>query len=95
MPNQTTYTKARANLAKLCQQVTANREIIIINRRGAEDVALVAADELSGLLETAHLLRSPENARRLLTALKRAQARTGKPQSVKQLRREVGLVAED
>ncbi|CAN5331196.1 type II toxin-antitoxin system prevent-host-death family antitoxin [soil metagenome] len=95
MPNQTTYTKARANLAKLCQQVTANREIIIINRRGAEDVALVAADELSGLLETAHLLRSPENARRLLTALRRPQARTGKPQSVKQLRREVGLDAED
>jgi len=95
MPNQTTYTKARANLAKLCQQVTANREIIIINRRGAEDVALVAADELSGLLETAHLLRSPENARRLLTALRRAQSRTGKPQSVKKLRREVGLDAED
>ena len=47
MPNQTTYTKARANLAKLCNQVAANREIIIINRRGAEDVALIAASELS------------------------------------------------
>lgn len=56
MPSQTTYTKARANLARLCNQVTANREVIIINRRGAEDVALVAASELSSLLETAHLL---------------------------------------
>ena len=91
MPNQTTYTKARANLAKLCNQVAANREIIIINRRGAEDVALVAASELSSLLETAHLLRSPKNAQRLLAALKRAQARNVKPQSVKKLREEMRL----
>ena len=91
MPSQTTYTKARANLAKLCNQVAANREIIIINRRGAEDVALVAASELSSLLETAHLLRSPKNAQRLLAALKRAQARKVKPQSVKKLREEMRL----
>ena len=54
---QTTYTKARANLAKLCNQVTENREIVIINRRGNQDVALVSADELSSLIETAHLLK--------------------------------------
>src|SRR5207248_6234058 len=76
MPHRTTYTNARANLAKLCAQVADDREIVIINRRGAEDVALVAVTELAGLLETAHLLRSPKNAQRLLTALKRAQART-------------------
>jgi len=95
MPNQTTYTKARANLAKLCNQVAANREIVIINRRGAEDVALVAASELSSLLETAHLLRSPKNARRLLSALNRAKARKVKPQSLKQLRQEIGLDAKE
>lgn len=95
MPNQTTYTKARANLARLCNQVADNREIIIINRRGAEDVALVAASELSSLLETAHLLRSPKNAQRLLSALKRATARKGKPQSVKKLRQEMGLDGEE
>ena len=55
MPIQTTYTRARANLAALCDEVTANREVVIIQRRGAEDVALVAAQELDGLLETAHL----------------------------------------
>jgi hypothetical protein len=49
-------TTARANLAALCDEVTANREVVIIHRRGAEDVALIAAEELSGLLETAHLL---------------------------------------
>ncbi|MGI8567159.1 MAG: type II toxin-antitoxin system Phd/YefM family antitoxin [Pyrinomonadaceae bacterium] len=95
MPSQTTYTKARANFAKLCNQVAENREVIIINRRGAEDVALVAASELSGLLETAHLLRSPKNAQRLLSALNRAKAGTVKSQTVGKLRRETGLDAKE
>ena len=46
-----------------------------IRRRGSEDVALIAADELESLLETAHLLRSPRNADRLLTARQRARFR--------------------
>ncbi len=91
MPIQTTYTKARANLAKLCNEVAENREIVIINRRGNEDVALVAVDELSSLIETAHLLRSPKNAQRLLAALNRARSRKVKPQSIAKLRREIGL----
>jgi antitoxin YefM len=95
MPTQTTYTTARENFAKLCEQVASNREIVIINRRGAENVALVAADELSGLLETAHLLRSPKNAQRLLVALRRAKRRSGKAQAVDKLRREVGLGGKD
>ncbi len=91
MAIETTYTKARANLATLCNEVTTNQEVVIIHRRGAEDVALIAATELSSLLETAHLLRSPKNAKRLLTALTRAQQRTVAPQSVESLRREVDL----
>ncbi|MDZ7288407.1 MAG: type II toxin-antitoxin system prevent-host-death family antitoxin [candidate division KSB1 bacterium] len=91
MPIQTTYTNARANFAKLCDEATVNREIVIINRRGYEDVALIAAAELASLAETAYLLRSPKNAERLLTALHRAKARTIKPQTIEKLRREVGL----
>lgn len=91
MTIQTTYTQARANLAKLCNRVSANREVVIIQRRGVEDVALIAADELISLMETAYLLRSPKNAERLLTALTRAQSRIIAPQSVEELRREVGL----
>jgi antitoxin YefM len=91
MAIQTTYTHARANLAAFCDEVTANREIVIIHRRGAEDVALIAAGELSGLLEAAQLLRSPKNAERLLTALARAQSRTLSPQSIEELRGEIGL----
>lgn len=91
MAIQTTYTKARANFAKLCTSVAENREIVIINRRGNEDVAMIAADELSSLLETAHLLRSPKNAQRLLTALRRAMSRKLRPHTTGQLRREIGL----
>ena len=91
MAIQTTYTKARANLARLCNEVVENREIVIINRRGNEDVALVAAEELSSLIETAHLLRSPKNAQRLLAALNRARSRKLKSQSVAKLRREMKL----
>ncbi len=74
MPTETSYTHARAHLAALCDQVTSTREPIVIRRRGSEDVALVAAAELRGLMETVHLLRSPKNAERLLTALVRAQS---------------------
>ena len=91
MAIQTSYSNARENLASLLEQVAANREIVIINRRGFEDVALVTASELSSLLETAHLLRSPKNARRLLTALQRAQSQTLKSESVATLRQEMGL----
>ena len=91
MTIQTTYTRARANLAKLCDQATANREVVIIRRRCAEDVALISAAELDGLLETVHLLQSPRNAERLLTALARAQRGEGVAQSVDDLRREVAL----
>jgi len=91
MAHRTTYTAARANFATLCDRATDDREVIIISRRNSGDVALVAATELSSLLETAHLLRSPKNARRLLSALNRAQARKGKTQSINKLRQEMGL----
>lgn len=76
MAIQTTYSKARANLASLCNQVSEDKEVVVIKRRNAEDVALISSSELSGLLETAHLLRSPKNAQRLLTALNRALTRS-------------------
>jgi antitoxin YefM len=91
MAIETTYTQARASLARLMEEVTDNRETVIIHRRGGEDVALIAADELRSLRETAHLLRSPANARRLLAALARAQDRSVEPRSVDELRHEVGL----
>ena len=91
MSIQTSYSNARENLASLLEQVVTDQEIVIINRRGFEDVALISASELSSLLETAHLLRSPKNAKRLLDALRRAKKKTSKPQPVDKLREELGL----
>ncbi len=91
MTIQTTYTQARANLASLLDTVTDDQEVVIIQRRGAADVALIAADELQSLLETAHLLRSPANAERLLNALARVQQRSTPAQTIEALRGEVGL----
>jgi antitoxin YefM len=93
MPVETTYTSLRERLAAVLDQVANDQEVVIVRRRGAKDVALVPADELASLMETAHLLRSPKNAQRLLTALHRAARAKGKPESVDKLRREMGLGA--
>lgn len=86
-----TYTSAREQLASLLDRVTQDREVVIIHRRGNEDVAMIAADELASLTESAYLLRSPRNAERLLSALGRALENEGQPQSIDDFRREVGL----
>ena len=91
MTIQTTYTQARDGLAKLLDQVTHNREIVVIQRRGEEDVAMIAASELVSLMETAYLLRSPANAERLLTALGRAFKGEGNQQTIEGLRHAVNL----
>ncbi|MHC1781315.1 MAG: type II toxin-antitoxin system Phd/YefM family antitoxin [Anaerolineaceae bacterium] len=91
MTIQTTYTQARDGLAKLLDQVTHNREVVIIQRRGEEEVAMIAASELESLMETAYLLRSPGNAKRLLSALGQALKDEGQVETVTDLRRKVGL----
>jgi len=72
MPSETTFTYARAHFAAVCDEAANSREPVIIHRRGAQDVVLISAVELRTWTETAHLLRSPKNAQRLITALLRA-----------------------
>lgn len=91
MPTETSYTELRENLASYLDRVVDDREVVVVKRRGARDVAIIAADELAGLEETAYLLRSPANARRLRQALNRAKAGEGKAESIDELRRSVGL----
>jgi antitoxin YefM len=89
MPRETTYTSLRANLAAVLDQVIDQQDAVIVRRRGARDVALIPAAELAGLMETAHLLRSPRNARRLMTALRRAKAGKLKSRTTAGLRKEM------
>jgi len=91
LPVETTYTSLRQRLASVLKQVADDHELVIVRRRSAKDVALVPAEELASLMETAHLLRSPKNARRLLAALRRAQGGAAKPGSIEKLRQEMGL----
>lgn len=95
MAIETTYTQARANLKALLDEVVENRQQVIIHRRDGGDVALIAADELRGLIETAHLLRSPKNAQRLMAALRRAQTGKGRTEPLDKLRKELGLEDDD
>lgn len=69
----TTYSQAREQFKSLLDRAADDREVVIVRRRTGGDVAMIAADELSSLMETAHLLRSPANAERLLKALARAR----------------------
>jgi antitoxin YefM len=91
MSTETTYTYARDHLAELLDRVEADRETVVISRRGHEAVALVAASELASLRETVYLLRSPANARRLLEGLAEVAAHATPPQAVADLRRDLGL----
>jgi antitoxin YefM len=86
-----TYTEARDRLASVWDEVLSSREPVVIKRRGHPDVALLPADELSSLMETAHLLRSPANARRLLGALKRARSGKGRKMTLEELRKKSGM----
>jgi antitoxin YefM len=89
MVTQTTYSKARQSFCALWDQVISTREPVFIKRRGSENVALISADELSSVMETVHLLRSPENARRLLAALNRAYEGDIQPSSLEELKQEL------
>jgi len=91
MAVKTSYSHARENLASLWDEVESSREPAVIQRRGHEDMALIPADELASLRETAYLLRSPQNAARLLAALTRARRGRTKASDLSALRHELGL----
>ncbi|HUA98996.1 MAG TPA: type II toxin-antitoxin system prevent-host-death family antitoxin [Terracidiphilus sp.] len=91
MPTETTYTALRENLASYLDRVIDDREVLLVKRRGARDVAIIPADELAGLMETAHLLRSPKNAGRLMDALRELDEGKGEVMTVEELRCSAGL----
>lgn len=68
------YTQVRANLAETLNDVEDNRSVVVVRRKGRPGVALIAEEELSSLMETVYLLRSPANARRLFEAIEEVKA---------------------
>lgn len=93
MPMTTTYSDARANFASFWDRLEQDRELLVIERRGHEAMAMLPLAEVEGLLESVHLLRSPANAQRLLRALQRALGDEGAPGSLERLREDLGIGA--
>jgi antitoxin YefM len=96
MAIHTTYSKARQNLAKLLDEVTKNQETVVIKRRRGESVVMISEKEAASLFETAHLLRSPRNAARLLKAYAKAlQGDVGTLMTVEDIKKLRGGVADE
>ena len=91
MSLEVSYSEARSNLASLMDQVTDDCEVVVIKRRGHKKVAMIDADELSSLMETEHLFRSPKNAERLISALEETRNGGGEKITVEDLRKEFGV----
>jgi antitoxin YefM len=72
-----TYSESRARYAETLTSVVEDREEVVITRAGHEPVVIVSLEDYESLKETAYLLRSPENARRLLTAIDRLESGGG------------------
>ena len=64
--NAITYTAARENLASTMDKVCDDREPVIITRNRDQAVVMVSLEDYKAMEETAYLMRSPANARRLL-----------------------------
>ncbi|MGQ0543698.1 MAG: type II toxin-antitoxin system Phd/YefM family antitoxin [Blastocatellia bacterium] len=91
MSLEVSYSEARNNLASILDQVTDDCEVVVIKRRGRSSVAMIDADELSSLLETEYLFRSPKNAERLAKALQRAEEGDTPATSVEELKKEFDI----
>jgi len=87
----TTYSQAREHLAAFLDKAVDDREVIIVRRRKGGDAAIISADDLASLMETAYLLSSPRNAQRLLAALDRALKGEGRKMTIAELRQEANL----
>jgi antitoxin YefM len=71
------YTESRARYAEVLDSVVNDREAVVITRAGHEPVVLISLADFESLRETAYLMRSPANARRLLDAMERLEAGLG------------------
>ncbi len=91
MDFQTTYKKARANLAELMNKAVDDKIPVYITNKNGIRVAMIDADMYESLIETVYLLSSPMNAHWLLKAIEQADRSEGKKMTVKELRRTVGL----
>jgi antitoxin YefM len=95
LTKETSYSHLRANLATILDQVHDESEIMVIKRRNGKNIALIAENELSSLLECVYLLRSPENAKRLFRSLEWAKEVEDESQTLDELKQELRIESEE
>jgi antitoxin YefM len=91
MARSTTYSALRSNLKQALDSVCEDHEPLKVERKNGEPVVVVSEADFSALEETAYLLRSPENARRILKALDGSRRRDRAYRNVDELRAQLGL----
>jgi antitoxin YefM len=84
MMDAISYSKARANLAKTMENVCEDHEPIIITNKDDKNVVMISLEDFKSMEETAYLLRSPKNARRLLESIKELEKGKGKVKKLKE-----------
>jgi antitoxin YefM len=77
-----TYSAARANLADTMDRVCDDHEPIIITRNGQQAVVMLSLEDYNAIEETAYLLRSPKNAKRLMDAVAELEAGRGRERTL-------------
>lgn len=80
-----TYTAARENLASTMDRVCLDHDPVIITRNRDQAVVMVSLDDFESLQETAYLLRSPANAKRLLSSIESLDSGKGIKKNIKEL----------
>ena len=91
MARSTTYSALRGNLKQALDAVCEDHEPLRVERKNGDSVVVISEPDFSALEEAAYLLRSPENARRLLRALHGSRKKDRRFASVDALRAHVGL----
>lgn len=76
------YSTARQRLAKTMDQVCRDHSPVIVTRQKSESVVIMSLEDYEALEETAHLLRSPKNAKRLLESVTQLESGKGKKRSL-------------
>ncbi|MCG8642496.1 MAG: YoeB-YefM toxin-antitoxin system antitoxin YefM [Desulfobacterales bacterium] len=72
------YTTARNNLASTMKQVCEDHDPIIVTRKNNESVIIMSLEDYESLNETAYLMQSPKNAKRLIDSIEELKAGKGK-----------------
>lgn len=77
-----TYSEARQHLKALMDRVVADRTEVVVTRRKAEPVVVVSMSEWNAISETLHLLSTPRNAERLISAIRQLESGKGKERAL-------------